>query len=97
MIVICAIAFLLGLLFSMHLLRVSDIRTEYNINITKEETWQNETQKPGVSSLPSEQHEATSESLTSKEEAIWSLGAEVLERSLSIGKSNRIREPAEEE
>tara|TARA_Y100001937_G_C7065792_1_gene305986 strand:+ start:295 stop:609 length:315 start_codon:yes stop_codon:yes gene_type:complete len=65
----------------------------YNIGITKEESWRNERTKPQSSSTQSEQSEGLRGRSTFPEEATWSLGGEVLARSLLIEKSNRIREP----
>tara|TARA_Y100000593_G_scaffold82863_1_gene155986 strand:+ start:3432 stop:3740 length:309 start_codon:yes stop_codon:yes gene_type:complete len=67
----------------------------YNINITKETSCQAKSKKQHSSSH-SKQSEASSENDTSKREATWSLGAEVLERSLSIERRSKIREPAAE-
>ena len=75
--------------------RVTDDNAPYNKNI-KEATWRNVIPKLSNNSRQSKPHEALNGKSTSAGEATWSLGAEVLERSLSIERSNRIREPAAE-
>ncbi len=72
--------------------RATWLEWNYNSNVTKEALWLNE--KQTQRSQQSRPHEALSERNTSVEEATWSLGAEVLARSLSIGKNNKVREPA---
>ena len=75
--------------------RATDDDALYNKNI-KEDSWRNAKPKLSNNSRQSKPPEALNGKSTSVGEATWSLGAEVLERSLSIERSNRIREPAAE-
>ena len=75
--------------------RATWLEWNYNSNVTKEALWLNE--KQTQRSQQSRPHEALSERNTSVEEATWSLGAEVLARSLSIEKNNKVREHAAED
>ena len=81
---------------SIGALRATYLEWCYNHNITKEKTWLNAKTKTQQSSDPSKPPVGSTAKSTLNGEATWSLGVEVLERSLSIGKSNRIREPAAE-
>lgn len=75
---------------SVFALHATWVEWGYNTNITKETSWP-KTKKPKLKSEPSRQSEELSDRDTLNQEATWSLGAEVLARSLSIEKNNRTK------